>query len=203
MRVVVPDLEMIARAYLTKLEAAVRGEPGAEQAYDWMLIELLDQMVRDRSGGLMKDHLLNADERSLDFIRERIGGEADALLAIRGAGGVHPKRLIDKLKNKKPADLARFAHRRSVELATRLVGGRDAARKLREGSFRSGGEIHKWMYDRYSLKRLLENVGLREVVVRDAATSRIPEFARYELDAAGGKPRKPDSLYMEGVKPSA
>ena len=52
-RLVVPDLEGVVRDYLQCLEAASRGDPGAEERHEWMTVELLDQLVRRVSGGVM------------------------------------------------------------------------------------------------------------------------------------------------------
>ena len=57
------------------------------------------------------------------------------------------------------------------------------------------------MYDRYSLARLLRQVGFCDPVVCRAGESRIPDFARYELEIVDGTARKPDSLFMEAQKP--
>jgi hypothetical protein len=59
------------------------------------------------------------------------------------------------------------------------------------------GERHRWMYDHVSLGELLAT----EVRRTDAVESRIPEFRAAGLDAdPAGRPWKPDSLYMEGVR---
>ena len=83
-----------------------------------------------------------------------------------------------------------------------LLGGGGAA-ALREGLFRRSGEVHQWMYDRFSLSRALTDAGFVDVGARAADESAIEGFARYGLETAGGRPRKPDSLYMEGRKPRA
>jgi hypothetical protein len=57
------------------------------------------------------------------------------------------------------------------------------------------------MYDRYSLKRLLENTGFVNVKICTANESRIPVYEKYSLDVLSGIVRKPDSLYIEGSKP--
>jgi hypothetical protein len=57
------------------------------------------------------------------------------------------------------------------------------------------------MYDRFSLRRVLEQSGFRDPRRCAADQSRIPEFASYDLDTVGGRVRKPDSLFMEAVKP--
>ena len=64
------------------------------------------------------------------------------------------------------------------------------------GQFRFGGEIHQWMYDRYSLGRLLERVGFKGIVVRTAATSYVPNWAIYKLDDT----TETASLFIEAIR---
>lgn len=55
-RVSTPDLEGTVRAYLERLEeSAQQRTKQAIVRYDWAVLELLDQMVRDRSGGRMRE----------------------------------------------------------------------------------------------------------------------------------------------------
>ncbi|MDD2541683.1 MAG: hypothetical protein PHH28_11660, partial [Desulfuromonadaceae bacterium] len=101
-------------------------------------------------------------------------------------------------------NLARMLHRLRIEAAKWIVyaiTGKKGRNAFEEGLFRSSGEIHRWMYDRFSLGRLMANVGFVEIRVVSASVSSIPDFARYNLDIADGVVRKPDSLVMEGVKP--
>lgn len=77
LRVVVPDLEDQARAYLQSLDAARLAPDDAEAAarHDWMTVELLDQALRHEPGGQMgrvwaREHLL-----AEAFIAERMGHE--------------------------------------------------------------------------------------------------------------------------------
>lgn len=77
-------------------------------------------------------------------------------------------------------------------------------RSLRDEVFiaTSIGERHKWMYDAFSLWRVLDSVGFRDIKVLDFKTSDIPNFETYLLDMnADGSPYKGDSsLYMECIK---
>ena len=67
--------------------------------------------------------------------------------------------------------------------------------------FRTVGEIHQWMYDRYSLGSLLETVGFSQIRIVYAFTSSIPDWEKHQwLDVENGKVRKPDSLIMGAVK---
>jgi hypothetical protein len=67
--------------------------------------------------------------------------------------------------------------------------------------FRLSGEVHQWMYDRYSLGVLLRDAGFQNIQVCRADESDIPNFGSYLLDIeADGSVRKPDSLFMEARK---
>lgn len=64
------------------------------------------------------------------------------------------------------------------------------------------GELHRWLYDRYSLSKLLVNCGFSEVSLCSAIESRLHEFREYNLDTTeDGRVRKPDSLFIEATKP--
>jgi hypothetical protein len=67
--------------------------------------------------------------------------------------------------------------------------------------FRATGEIHKWMYDRYSLSVLVNQAGFQQFKVCAPNESQIPAFDSYLLDiTADGSTRKPDSLFVEARK---
>ncbi len=73
---------------------------------------------------------------------------------------------------------------------------------LQIGQFRLAGEIHLWMYDRYSLTELLKTAGFQSIRVCQANESAIPNFNAYLLDVEDdGSVRKPDSLFMEARRP--
>jgi predicted SAM-dependent methyltransferase len=180
-RIVVPDLEAIARTYLESLEAAANGDRGAEARYDWMMLELYDQTVRTTSGGRMAAYLAGAlDERQRRFIAERIGDEAV----------IAPQ----------PAPSRRPSRRLSAACLSFLLGSKRAT-ALEEARFRRSGELHRWMYDRFSLARALTRAGFTDTRKRSADESGIERFASFGLESVAGRPRKPDSLYVEGRKP--
>ena len=199
-RIVVPDLEAIARLYLEALAAAEQGEAHAEFRYDWSMLELYDQSVRTVPGGRMASCLRRElGQREVGFIESRVG--AEALQAARGI----PSR---------QADLRGLLYRRGRAAALRLrLGlasflawlalGSEGPRALREGVFRRSGEVHQYMYDRYSLKRAMARAGFARIQVRTAGESAVPDFTRYGLEVRDGKALKPDSLYLEGHKPAA
>ena len=47
--------------------------------------------------------------------------------------------------------------------AVAMLEGPEASAAYRESAFRRSGEVHRWMYDRLSLRRLLEQTGFGEL----------------------------------------
>jgi len=71
------------------------------------------------------------------------------------------------------------------------------------GNTARAGVIHRWMYDHYSLGRLLSELGFVDVKQESATTSSSGMVA-FALDVeSDGSPYKPESLYMEGRRPDA
>jgi SAM-dependent methyltransferase len=210
-RVVVPDLEAIARLYLHALEKARAGDEQWRHNYDWMLIELLDQTVRERSGGRHGTFLNRDDIPNVDFVIARHGQEARAsiegqrarrLAEQQRASAASPRRSPLRRWVRPLRDFVREARRASLRsaVAQSLLGAEREWLEL--GRFRRQGEIHQWMYDDYSLSRLLVESGFENPVRRDAAHSHVPGWLAYELDTdAHGQVHKPDSVFVEATKP--
>ena len=60
------------------------------------------------------------------------------------------------------------------------------------------GELHRWMYDEYSLTRLLRDLGFDQVRRVTHLESEIPRWLEYRLDTEpDGRPYKPGSLFVE------
>lgn len=196
-RLAVPDLERIAREYLRLLDAVANGDKKRESDYDWIMLEMYDQAVRNQSGGEMANFLENLDVDDKAFVKSRIGFEAENYWNGRRAlkqslSGISMHSLRNRMKALKV---------RLVGWIIFLLGGKSARRSFHAGLFRSSGEVHQWMYDRYSLTRLLRQAGFVNVKICTATESRIPEYEKYDLDSLNGVPRKPDSIYIEASKP--
>jgi hypothetical protein len=91
--------------------------------------------------------------------------------------------------------------RRAAGLGAWLFLGTEGREALREGLFRRSGEVHQWMYDGFSVRRALRQAGFADARVCAADESAIPGFAGYGLETLDGRPRKPDSLYVEARRP--
>ena len=198
-RVAVPDLERICRLYLQKLELALAGDSTAASDYEWLMLELFDQIVRERSGGGMRDYLRQPGIPNEDFVYERIGEEGRKLVAeLKGYGSWAPRSLSVVRLLRYSLRLVAAARRASAGL---LLSPRERL-ALRMGRFRLSGEVHHWMYDRFSLAVALEAAGFIEPSVFAASASRIPNWGRYGLDALpDGTAIKPDLFYLEARKP--
>jgi hypothetical protein len=81
-----------------------------------------------------------------------------------------------------------------------VLAGTNAKNAFFQGVFRGSGEIHRWMYDRFSLSRPLAQAGFVEIKICKAYESTIPNFSSYNLDIFGNFIRKPDSIYVEAIK---
>ncbi len=196
-RVVVPDLEGIVRGYLSQLEKTSAGNVGSDLDYDWMTIELLDQLVREKPGGEMLKYLTQAEIPNSDFVVSRIGTEARNIM--RGAQA--------KQNRSQKRRTIRWVARKVIKspayvraLLLRILAGKEYE-LLELGRFRRGGEVHLWMYDRHSLIRALKAAGFRTPHSVPASESQIPGWAEYGLDVEpDGSIYKPDSLFVEATK---
>jgi len=191
-RVVVPDLENIARQYLQCLEAARRGDTGADENYDWMMLELLDQLVRHHSGGAMAEYFFQQHLPNEQFILSRCGMEAQRLIEIG---------IKKRSSSGDPPEGPGFRYGWKSRLL-KLLLGENRYKAMEIGRFRMTGQNHLWMYDSYSLARLLRDTGFANVVECDADQSAIDGWPGFNLDTnPDGSVYKPDSLYMEARKP--
>lgn len=203
-RVGVPDLEKICQLYLSRLTSALNGEKTAAHDYDWIMLELFDQIVREKGGGGMLEYLRQNPLPNETFVYERIGEEGRGLVKSLRSSSVSLRRGIHTLPDF--IHKLRRGFRILPSLAKRrillwLLGAEDG-RALEIGHFRLAGEVHQWMYDRYSLARLLEKTGFHEPQLQDANTSRIPNWTSFHLDTLpDGQVIKPDLFFMEAIKP--
>lgn len=196
LRVVVPDLEQICRLYLLALDKVKRGDAEGEGKYEWMTLELMDQLVREYSGGGMLEYSFEKNPQDRDFVISRIGGEA-----VRMMEEVSPPRRNNI--NRKPGSNPKNWISTFKRAIFRKVAGESNETALRIGRFRMGGEPHLWMYDSYSLAKLMQTAGFADANRMTAFESALPEWSRFHLDTTPeGDIYKPDSLFMEAFRPA-
>ncbi|MHC1753255.1 class I SAM-dependent methyltransferase [Humidesulfovibrio sp.] len=170
LRLAVPDFEAMARLYVQILDGCLAGDEEARRRYEWITLELFDQLVRTRPGGDVVRYWAKDPMPAEAFVFERVGEEARrAIDALRAKGGALPPE----------------------------PQGAEA-----QARFRKSGELHRWMYDRWSLACLLTQAGFAQPQACGADASAIPGFAAYGLETdEQGRVRKPDSLFMEALRP--
>ena len=72
-RLVVPDLEGMARDYLRIIDD-LENQTERKTDHQWMILELFDQMTREKPQGMMGAFLSDKVKRRSGLIRKRIGG---------------------------------------------------------------------------------------------------------------------------------
>jgi SAM-dependent methyltransferase len=192
LRTVVPDLESTCREYLRILDQVDSSELVRRQ-YDWIILELLDQMTRTTPSGLIAGYrarlMAARDEQMIAYVKSRTD---------TNPWESTPKSFGNKLANL-TLDTARN------KLIYWYIAG---VKKLLPPSLREAiidntriGEKHKWMYDRHNLAALMKCCGFSNIVFRSPNDSGIPDFARDCLDVnPDGVVYKPFSLYCEATK---
>jgi predicted SAM-dependent methyltransferase len=192
-RVSTPDLEFLATEYLQRLHEQMACASAENYArYRWAVCNLIDQCVREESGGEMILALRNG-EFTREHVKHMNGDLLDYLFRPPPTAfppGSRPVRLlrvdvVKRIVRKVAGPLVRrlrrrFRHKSPIELRH---------------------EKNLWLWDRVSLGRLFSNTGFRTIAAADHRTSSIPGWARYNFDesAYGEYPLEP-SLYMEGTK---
>ncbi|MDJ0507812.1 MAG: methyltransferase domain-containing protein [Crocosphaera sp.] len=191
-RIVVPDLESVCREYLYMLDNI--DKPENEEKYQWIVMELLDQMVRTEKWGLMNvywEEIVKKDNKLIiDYVKDRLGidirqyyddnpmSEQSNSLNLTKIKKQLLNWYIGVIKNLFPP-----AYRKAIVDQTML------------------GEKHKWMYDKYSLPSLLQTVGFSKIEILNEKTSKIPNFNDDYLDInIDGTAYRKSSIYCEAYK---
>jgi hypothetical protein len=192
--------------YLEKLEEALKHAQANADDYDWIILELLDQTVREQSGGRMLDYLSQSPLPNEDFVYKRIGEEGRNMVRVLREQPINnsdrSSGRTEEISRRKPIPtLQTLRSKIRRRLLTRWLGS-DWCRPLEIGRFRLAGEVHQWMYDRYSLARLMLTAGFQDPIQQSATQSQIPDWSSFNLDTlADGRVVKPDSLFMEAKRP--
>jgi predicted SAM-dependent methyltransferase len=203
LRVVVPDLEIIVNQYIHWRELARQGDPLARLNYDWIMLEMYDQCVRNVSGGHMAAYLRQPEIPNEGFVRQRIGYAFDL---FRQAVPIDFKPPPNPLAPNSTPSLFRYllamvnSFRKKLLHPLAVFYWRER-RYRKVGKFRISGEPHLWMYDSYSLSTLIRDCGFVNPVVCAANQSSILNWSSFCLDTEPDDTvYKADSLFMEATK---
>jgi len=194
-RIVVPDLENIIQEYCRILKECLEKPSALTRAnYEWITIELFDQMIRNQTGGLMKEYLSRENLINKKYVLERSGAVGEYI------NKSFQKSNLDKIKDKIEEVGYSVTLRKILKSGYGTIKGKIFGEKYKLGNFRLSGEVHMWMYDRFSLTELLTKSGFQEIKVKSPFDSDIPNWEDYQLDVKNGKPYDPTSLFVEARK---
>ena len=205
-RVVVSDLERIAQSYLHCLNEAVKNpELRNAENYRWSMLELVDQLARHQPGGEMLPCWKQQEIVNEDFLVERMGHEflsfRERMTNPKPAGPDQNESGSTSTKQKPRIPFVSRVKNKLTRLLRDRVISAEERKYLEVGKVRLTGEVHQWMYDRFSLPALLESVGFEDAQPTRAEASRIPGWEAFKsLDLENGRVRKPDSLFVEAIK---
>lgn len=176
LRCVVPDLENTAKEYLKVVEECKK--VGINNKHQWMIIELIDQLNRNKPGGEMSS-FISSNHGIEEFIIERIG-------PIKG---------VDEYKRNTPLTYKKIK-RLFFRIISKLLGS-----TYELGRFRKSGECHLWMYDELSLKKLLNECGFIKINRLNAFQSNSKFWLDNNLDLNHENiPIDPCGLILEAIK---
>jgi predicted SAM-dependent methyltransferase len=196
-RIVVPDLENVCKEYLSILSDIQENDN--KKRYDWIILELLDQLVRTESGGEMlkiyKDNITVNDDFMKEYIFYRVGERLT--LSTNSSPASHFK---DKLNNLFEGNMKNKIIYAYISAIKKLLPSSINCSLVLNTSI---GEKHLWMYDNYSLHQKIIKNGFIDVKFFSHNDSQIPKFSEYNLDTnVDGTPYKGvSSLYCEAIKP--
>jgi predicted SAM-dependent methyltransferase len=216
-RIAVPDLEGIIKEYIDIIEKLKKDKKNPEiwANYDWILLEMYDQTVRNTTGGDMAKYIFQKEIINTDFVFRRIGKEGESIRNYYlKSQQEQPKNnativeetqskvsLFDKIKFVLQHPKKFFKYKLKYWLFEEELQSIEKNKPYIEiGKFRLGGEIHQWMYDKYSLSRLLAKHGFSLIEEKDAYHSNIPDWNSFGLEVTEGQVRKPDSIFIEAIK---
>lgn len=192
-RLVLPDFEEMCATYLECRRAGNHAEA------DFLILEIIDQCVRQRRGGELRDFFGDLDPRKagdqkmVQFVRYRTG----YAIPPGGLGRGIPAWLL-----KSPRMWLLMLEQLYIRFIVLLL---PASFRRQNVSLATVGERHTWVYDFHSLSKLLESVGFEHIARKTAQTSGVDGFPCRPLDVtADSSPRKgAESMYVEARKPPA
>jgi len=183
-RVEVPNLESISREYLRLLEENVASNTSVTEAcYDWIMLEMYDQVVRNYPQGEMGKWLKDKNLINMDYVNQRIGDKKHSIDVVHKkiSNNVSEdlkkmgiSEFIFKIKKKTIKKIKKIY----MSILILLLG-----EPYRLGAFRISGEIHYWMYDRFSLGRILTKAGFIDLKILKRQQSDITDWNLFNLES--------------------
>lgn len=209
LRLVMPDLEEMCREYLMRRDA------GDHEKADFVVVEMIDQCVRQTGGGelgaLYRAYSADPsryDEAMIDYLHWRngenllpgaTGQTVDNGLAAFAPVPPRSGRYLQRIKTlpsrvQKRAQNAWFAW-----LLRRLP----PAFREQNVSLAGVGERHHWLWDLHQLTQALRSAGFEHIERCTCDTGRIDGFPYFPLDVDEDRRARKgaESMYVEASKP--
>ena len=202
-RLSTPDLEDIIRNYFKQLKICWDDTSDKNICnYHWAILEIFDQLARRKSGGEMID-AIKVGYYQEDYLKERYGDVYQEFIPQK------ERMISEQIRSQRAGETNQAQKRRTFfeKLKRKIRQKRYQFRlkivnhKLKEDP-RKTLEFNKWMYDRLSLKFLMEQAGFADYQVKTHKESGIKNWERYLLDQSNfGDHAIEPSVYVEGKKP--
>lgn len=187
-RIVVPDFENIVREYIRNIDN------GDLERAEFNVIELIDQCVRQKSGGSLSQWRSREDltPTMKEYITNRTGYQFKEGQAKSTSKG---RRNNFKFLKLRVNHFSKIYSSLVIKTLPRWFVDNHV-------NFTNTGELHRWVYDFNAMKKLLIEVGFCNVQKLSVWESSIPNFPLYPLDIDElGRSRKGDeSIYIEALK---
>lgn len=191
-RLVLPDLEKLCRAYLGYRE---RGE---HEYADIVILQMIDQCVRQVPGGELG--------RLYSTIRSTEPSPLDIINFIKSQNGEDLLKNDSSLtinKNNKRNLINSIIKRLQKTWIAIVISLLPKTFRFQNLSLAEVGERHHWIWDFNQIKSALEEVGFINISRYSMGSSSIADFPFFPLDVdKEGYPRKGlESMYIEARKP--
>ena len=184
-------MEATCREYLRILDS--RDEAISSKQYEWIILELIDQLARITPSGEMGpffERLRRSSDAEMIAYVENRSGSFKSPEERSGPFEKFKRMTVPRIQNKlfyTWLHLVKYLFAPQVRSQVMVLTGL--------------GERHRWMYDHVGLGILLRKHQFSNMVIHQPNTSAIPGFNEAFLDIErDGRPYKRTSLYVEAVK---
>lgn len=194
LRIAVPDLESSCQEYLRILNLP-EDDQNKSALYEWIIIELLDQLVRLRTRGEMGDFLEKTQNSDNNFLKEYIRSRTETHFTSPPL----PSTFFNKIRKITPQLISTKLVYWYLGILKKLIPKNLRNLVLVETGI---GERHQWMYDKYGLINLFKKAGFDQCNSSKFNESSINQFNESYLDCnTDGTTYKGNSIYIEAKKP--